>query len=768
MKTIGSILIMWLGLITANAQEFTGRLLDGMDNPIEYANIVVLSPSDSSFIAGTVSDTDGIFTINAPVKTVVKFSYIGFEDEYRTITDTLTKQLGDIHLKEQYIGLNEVTITAGKPVFKQKNGALVTDVAGSLLSRYHNITDVLSCIPGIVRTIDGTFEVFGLGSPIIYINNRKVQSLDEVKQLDPKNIKSVELITNPGARYDAAGKAVLRISTIKKEEGWAMQLHHESLLGEAYSHNENIRFDIKKGKADFSAYYALMNDKGKALQPAVKELFTKENIYKYVQDQHDKRLERTHTWRANLDYELNKNHIVGFNLDGSITKDEIERYSDLDYLVNDKMNNEKNIDNDYDNKTTFTHVNLFYNANWQKHLSTELNLDYVNNKNNYDQNTIEDDKKEELITLSNGKGNFNIWAGQFVMNYNKNKIFNLSAGIDYNYVDGTSSLNSSSDIVSISDFDETEKRIAGFIEWNFAVNDLSANIGIRYEKMKSSYIDRLDKENNIDRTYNNLFPSFNINYQKGSWSQSLSFTSRINRPSFSQLSNSTYYMNEFMYQRGNPLLKPAISYVVQWSTGYKFINFNASYTYTKDFITTAFEEENTNRIISTFQNYDHIQYLKANLNLQKRFGVWNPSVSFGVTKQFFKLTYRGNIQKYNAPSYSLTINQMFNFPKDYLLSIYYYLSNGGDRGCVSFRTYQMLNLEIQKNFLDNRCSISLNANDIFRTMKFKETKKVGNISFQQTEDYRLWNYSISLVYRFNQIKSKYRGKNTIQSDINRL
>ena len=93
----------------------------------------------------------------------------------------------------------------------------MTNVEGTVLAGSHDVTDVLLHVPGMVTTANGDLEVFGQGQPVIYINNRKVQSDSEVKQLTPSEIKSVELITNPGARYDASGKAVLNILTVKKK-----------------------------------------------------------------------------------------------------------------------------------------------------------------------------------------------------------------------------------------------------------------------------------------------------------------------------------------------------------------------------------------------------------------------------------------------------------------------------------------------------------------------------------------------------------------------
>lgn len=195
MKTLIISLGVFLSCATTYGQGIKGKIVDENNRPIEYANIVLLAKADSSFVAGAVSDANGAFYMNYTNETpaIVKFSYMGFTDKYQSVEAGAT-DLGVITLDNQSTELDEVTITAHKAVFKQKGSSLVTDVAGSLLSEYHDMTDMLSRIPGIVRTVDGGYQVFGKGAPIIYIDNRKVQDESEMQQLDPKNIKTVELI----------------------------------------------------------------------------------------------------------------------------------------------------------------------------------------------------------------------------------------------------------------------------------------------------------------------------------------------------------------------------------------------------------------------------------------------------------------------------------------------------------------------------------------------------------------------------------------------
>lgn len=146
--------------------------------------------------------------------------------------------------------------------------------------------------------------------------------------------------------------------------------------------------------------------------------------------------------------------------------------------------------------------------------------------------------------------------------------------------------------------------------------------GLTLRERKSDYIDLLSPENNIYRDYSELFPSLSLSYAHAGWNNSLSYTSRVNRPAFRLLNSRTYYQNEFLYQRGNPLLKPQMSHTIQWLSGYKCLSFTLGYMRTKNYIDFAFETlGDGSTIISTYQNYDMYQSLKAQLGFQYTFGL---------------------------------------------------------------------------------------------------------------------------------------------------
>ncbi|MDE5924845.1 MAG: carboxypeptidase-like regulatory domain-containing protein, partial [Muribaculaceae bacterium] len=197
-------------------KNLKGMVVDETNAPIDFANVVLLK-ADSTYLAGTVTDKDGSFAFSGDFDSprFVKISSVGYAS--RTLDIPLTGDLGVIVLDIESTTLGEVVVKSNRPVTAIKGDALVTNVADTQLEHAGTAEDVLVQVPMVVGH-DGSFEVFGKGSPAIYINGRLVRDSNELMQISSADIKNVEVVTNPGARYDASINSVIRITT-KRPQG---------------------------------------------------------------------------------------------------------------------------------------------------------------------------------------------------------------------------------------------------------------------------------------------------------------------------------------------------------------------------------------------------------------------------------------------------------------------------------------------------------------------------------------------------------------------
>lgn len=747
--------------------QISGYVIDENGNPIEYVNCVLTCAEDSMFIGGATTDATGKFSIinTGGRGDRLRLSCIGYEEVNRPINDY---DLAHIVMRTTSHLLNDVTVTASKPMFYQDKGSLVTNVQGTVLGEMSSTDEVLAQIPGMARTPTGTLEVFGLGTPIIYINNQRIRSDSEIKQLNPKDIKNIQLISNPGAAYDAGSRAVLKITTIRRRDGLTMDMGGSFRQNKRSSFGGNISAGYRHKGLNIAANYDYDSYALQAFQPSGKELHFEGQTSTFIQDTDGDGREKEHAWALKTDYEINDCHIIGAAWNAYISRNHDARASEMEYLL-DNINQEgSDILNDDVNKKHYNHINMFHSAKWNKRLTSDINLDYITHTNNYTQTSRETTGHAMRFSTFSGKSTSDIYAAKMVLTYQLSNAVNLTTGIDMNHVNNKGYMTSNSDIIPSSDYANSENKYAVYSELNVNVRKLSAGVGARYEFMQTSYTDHIDGNADLDRHYSNLYPSFSLSYEYKGWSNTLSLSSRTQRPSFRQLSAMNYYQNRYMYQHGNPLLTPSTSYILQWNTSYKFIYASLAYTHTKNYIaneTYTSEYNGTTQIVSTYANRDKIRLFTASIILQKDISWWEPSLSAGINKQWFQSEYLGEIIEYNRPQYYVTLSQYFTLPKAIIVSAYYHFNSGGDQGSLRFRPYHTLNLSIQKSFLNKRLTLYLKANDIFHTMKFKVSEYRGNIHFWQTEDYKLWNYSISIAYRLNKKKRiKYRGDDAISAD----
>ena len=227
------------------AQNITGKVMNTKGEPLAFANVVLLNRTDSAFVKGAVSGEDGSFAIDSSCNGgIIKVTSVG----YKTICKDCTgENVGIIKMEEDSKMLGEVVVKSSRPVTAIKGNALVTTVANSQLSHAGTANDVLRQVP-MVTGRDGNFEVFGKGTPLIYINGRVVQDKNELAQLNSQDIKNVEVVTNPGAKYDASVKSVIRIRTKPSQgEGFGGTLRAQNGYRHYFVSMEQANLKYRKG-----------------------------------------------------------------------------------------------------------------------------------------------------------------------------------------------------------------------------------------------------------------------------------------------------------------------------------------------------------------------------------------------------------------------------------------------------------------------------------------------------------------------------------------
>ena len=197
----------------AKTEDVGGRVIDMQGEPLPFVSVALLA-SDSTYIQGATSDVDGYFQImTTDACCILRFSYIGYRTKY---VDVRSSEIGTIQMEQDQTMLNEIVVKGQMPKTKLTGNSMITTIQGTILGQSGTAKEMLAKVPGM--TLKGEdLEVLGKGTPVFYINGRKMRDKDELKRLRSEEIQSVEVITNPGAEYDATISAVVRIKTVRRE-----------------------------------------------------------------------------------------------------------------------------------------------------------------------------------------------------------------------------------------------------------------------------------------------------------------------------------------------------------------------------------------------------------------------------------------------------------------------------------------------------------------------------------------------------------------------
>jgi len=287
--------------------QIQGRVTDANNQPVEFANVALYALPDSTLVTGTITNKNGEFSLNANDigNAFLRISFIGYETQ---VVPAISGQ--SIVLKAENTILGEVVVKGNLPKIQLKNDALVATVQNSVLSKAGTANDVLKRLP-LLTGDDGVFSVFGKGEAKIYINNREMRDASELDNLNSADIKDVEIVNNPGARYDATVKAVIRINTTRKAgDGFGFDVRSSYWQSQNTDLTEQLNLNYRKNGLDIFGTFsynrnASIQDSKLFQTTYVDTLWTQEN------NMYSDRLSHTLTGIAGLNYEISPKHYIG-------------------------------------------------------------------------------------------------------------------------------------------------------------------------------------------------------------------------------------------------------------------------------------------------------------------------------------------------------------------------------------------------------------------------------------------------------------------------
>ncbi len=295
--------------------------------------------------------------------------------------------------------------------------------------------------------------------------------------------------------------------------------------------------------------------------------------------------------------------------------------------------------------------------------------------------------------------------------------------------------------------------------------------GLRYEDVRSDYFDNDVKIDEQSRRYDQWFPNVSFGTRLKQINLHMSYTAKTKRPTYRQLSSNIFYGNRFTLQTGNPFLKPSVIHDVTLVGTWKFLQLMVSYKNEKDAIIYWTEQMEENPAVSliAYRNLEKLPSLVAFLNISPTFGIWAPQLSSGFVKQWVTITSNDKPIVLNKLMPMASFNNSFSLPKGFLLTLdMSYQGKGNVQNIYLTENIFVINTGITKSFFKDQLSIAVKGHDLFRG------QKDGNLLYnQQMEFFQLNRYDsrkieLTVRYKFNSAKSKYKGTGVGDAEINRL
>ena len=348
---------------------------------------------------------------------------------------------------------------------------------------------------------------------------------------------------------------------------------------------------------------------------------------------------------------------------------------------------------------------------------------------------------------------------------------NLSFGGEYTYTNRENTFLNDQGILQDNLSNIEENAASAFLEYSHAFGNLQAQAGVRYEHIGSDYYEGGIRVDEQSRTYDNVFPTLGLSMPVGKVQLALNYSGSIARPSYWSLRSNLTYANRYTYEGGNPLLQPSIIQRLSLDASWKWIYFNIGYRHTKDVmiqIGRAYSEDDPTVMLLIHENKGDMDNLNATLSFSPTIGIWSPQLTLMYLQQWYMVDMPGGMRKnFDNPVGYFTWNNNFDLPHGFMLDADFSLMTPGDQDNARQKMLGSIDLSLRKSFLNERLSLQLSARDLLNTNAYSGTIYSGNRLMTIDQQTRR-TFSLTLRYKFNPSKSKYKGTGAGQEQRSRM
>ncbi|QKJ32163.1 TonB-dependent receptor [Mucilaginibacter mali] len=769
--------------------KITGSIVNAENKPVEFATISLLRAKDSAVVKGALGTEAGTYTLDkvAPGTYLVKTTTVGYNKGLSkpiSVTPaTTTITVPAITMQSSAKALSTVNIQTSKPLLERKLDRTVMNVENSVLAAGNNALDILERAPGVSLDKDDNISLNGKGGVTVMINDKltylsSAQLATLLRSTDGNNIATIEIITNPSAKYDASGNSGIINIKLKKNRqvGTSGTFTTGAGYGAFWKDNESLSLNHKQGKLNVYTNIS-HNDEKRENNIGIRRVVQQSagNTY-FNQDTRLISPNHYNNYRLGADYDLSKKNTIGFVVNG-YTNWESDSSSSFTHIGKTIAATDSSLRSNSQSLQHYTNFAANLNDRWQiDTLGQELSvdLDYSRFNNHVDANYLNSvffangSLKQAEYLRNQTPSTIDIRTAKADYTYPISKTLRFEAGAKFSNVKTDNNLIAQirdASGIYVNDANRTnhfiyqEKIDAGYMNLGKSYKNTSMQIGVRAEYTTSNGY--LVNSPAVVRHYLNFFPSLFINHSINKKNDiGFSYSRRIDRPDYSSLNPFVFYLDKYTYEQGNPFLRPQYTnaFEVNYSWN-KTINVAVNYSHTTDVINQIVLTDTLKK--ASFQTNLNLQQQDSySMNISSPYTVtkwWTGNANLNMFYNKFKSDgLLGANLNDGSFAYQARATQSLTFIKGYRIEITGVYRSPATRGIFNMREQYAADAGISHSFANKKANIKLAMNDIFNTRVNNVTSMYQsvNLAVHQKNETRVTRLTFTYNFGNNKIKAR--------------
>ncbi|PYF75733.1 outer membrane beta-barrel family protein [Pedobacter nutrimenti] len=805
MKTLYTTLILFFffcGAIKAQEQNIAGNISgtikDQQQKSMDYVTVALFRQADSALVKTALTNEQGKFQFSQlkAGNYYLKANMMGY-DMLRTKALTIDENhqqisLNNLQLVSQSKSLQEVSIVKAKPLLERKLDKTVMNVESSSIMTGSTALEVLQKAPGVSVDQNDKISMQGKQGVLIQIDGKQTyMSMTDVtnmlRSMPSSQIETIELITNPSAKYDASGNSgIINIKTKKQKNGGT----NGSLnlgAGQGRYFRGNAGLNLNHRTEHFNVYGNYNYSSSKRFQETtINRISSSQGTDTYfAQTGNSINNNKNNNFKAGIDYFIDKKNTIGLLFTGYVNNG-IQTFENKTNIGSSFVKPDSSLFSDNSFKNHYQ--NLAYNLNYKSILDTSgqeitVDLDYSKYKGDQDANYINrhllpNGMELRPTTFMKNQSPSNIDVKAFKTDYTLplSKTLKLEAGLKSSWVktDNNFIYQDEFNGKGSNRFVYKEDVYAGYVNLGKTFKHTSVQVGLRAEQTRSEG-NSVDKNKISKRTYLDFFPTIFINQTLSEkHSIGISYGRRIDRPEYDALNPFIFYLDQYTYNQGNEFLRP--QYTDNYEMNYTFLqkySLSLNYSYVKDAIIQAILPDNSKKsLYQTNINVKKNTSFSANLNIPVEIAKWwQTNNNLNVFHlNFQQPDLNGQDLNTGKTSFQFKSQHSFIIRKDLSAEMSASYESPLDYGTLSLKSRYGLDIGFSKSFMNKKVNLKMALSDVFNTQITKLSSAYPGLIYNLDQKNETRAARVTLTYRFgkNEIKPARRRSTGVEAEAGRM